>query len=299
MAKIIMSDIKTGFLCNNRCLHCCFPRRRFNHSTRDCLRRIRNAVKRGTNIIVLTGGEPTIRKDFTRLLDYAKEHDLAIALQTNGRKFADREFAEIISEYPIYVFIIAIHGHVSRIHDKITQAKGSFEQTVEGIKNLVSMDRKVAAKVVISKINYRYLIDIAKLVRKLGVFDIQYAFPHALGSAARNFSRVVPRYRTIMPYVKSTLSYCKRYGLECELETFPPCLLAGRRYRSLESSYRDVLVDIDGNFLKCDDWNKKRASIKCKFDSCRRCIHFKKCEGVWSEYAEKFGGSEFTPIERR
>ena len=74
------TDIKTGFTCNNSCIHCVIApirddlqnnQKELDSPTDEVKRFIDEAVARGSDTVVLTGGEVTIRKDFSEIVEYA------------------------------------------------------------------------------------------------------------------------------------------------------------------------------------------------------------------------------------
>ncbi|MCD7819715.1 MAG: radical SAM protein, partial [Lachnospiraceae bacterium] len=97
------ADIKVGYACNNKCIHCVIANQKIaaqkkysyiNRTTKECLQIIQDSKDNGYNDIVITGGEPTIRKDFFEILEFAKSLGMSIYLQTNGRMFMNEEFAK-------------------------------------------------------------------------------------------------------------------------------------------------------------------------------------------------------------
>ncbi|MFQ5891326.1 MAG: hypothetical protein ACE5HW_00855, partial [Candidatus Methanofastidiosia archaeon] len=63
-------------------------------------------------------------------------------------------------------FFIYLHGHNAKIHDKITKTKGSFEQTIEGIKNLIDLNQNIHVRAMVTFENYKHLFDLFKLLSK-------------------------------------------------------------------------------------------------------------------------------------
>jgi len=99
-------DIKLGYTCNNNCRHCVIADQREHAldmigkedlSTEEFKREILKSRKRGFTSIIFTGGEPTIRKDFLELLDYASFIGFRVNIQTNGRMLYYPEFAEKVA----------------------------------------------------------------------------------------------------------------------------------------------------------------------------------------------------------
>lgn len=301
-------DIKLGYTCNNNCIHCvvadnrdlCYARGRSEDlSTEEFRRELLDSRSRGYDVVVLTGGEPTIRNDLAHLMRYAHSLGYTVDMQTNGRRFCSIEFARTISSISKSSFCIALHGFNEAIHDTITVARGSFHETVAGIKNLVNLDQEVVAKLVLSKVNYPHILQTCKLCHDLGMRDITITFPHALGNARRYFNDVVPRYIDTVPHLWRALDYCRENGIIARTEAYPLCLMGGYENHIIELVFFDETSELKqlGHEEYVLDWAKKRLENKMKFSQCALCCFNLVCEGPWCEYPEQFGADEFRPVQ--
>lgn len=292
-----IADIKLGNSCNNYCKFCVRRKKGevlLDKTTEEIMKDLQNARKECQGV-VLTGGEPSIRKDFFDLLSFAKRLGFrVIQVQTNGRMFAYREFCQKAIEAGANEFGVAIHGHIPELHDYLTSTTGSFYQTIKAIRNLKQLSRPVLTNTVIVKSNYRHLPQIAQLLVDLNVDQFQLAFVHALGAAEENFASIVPRISLVMPYVKKSLYIGLRAGIKVMTEAIPYCVM---------DEYRDYIGErcIPSTKIfelsEVIDFDKIRPEIaKTKGESCKKCKYFFVCEGPWREYPERFGWNEFIPI---
>lgn len=298
-------DLKTGYSCNNQCKHCVIEDSRdklvqqkssVDLSTEDCLRQVDYAIGQGAEYIVLTGGEVTIRKDFPQLVDYCLQKNLSITIQTNGRRLHTYEVARAISACGRIRCVVALHGACSDTHDGITQVAGSFNETCKGIRYAAQQGTLTILKVVIAKKNRSELSGIVKLADELGVRYICFAFPHGQGGARKRFDEVIPTYSELCPDLNSLIGEAKERHIQIEFEAIPFCMLPHDMQLVGELKYRF------GNTLCTQvgedpfDWAEVRKSIKSKAPQCGHCSLDSICEGVWSEYVDAYGGSEFVPI---
>ena len=292
-------DLKLGFLCNNFCLHCVQGNRRVTFGSKS-FKQLKKEIKKAAqdcNDVVFTGGEPTIHKDFLKMVGLAKELGFSnIQIQSNGRMFAYRTFCIETIKAGANDFALAVHGHTGKIHDYLSSAEGSFQQTVQGIKNLKSLNMRIATNTVISKINYRHLPQIAELLVKLGVDQFQFAFPHPAGRAKDNFSIIVPRMRKIMPFVKRGLSRGIKVGVRVMTEAIPYCLMRGYEDYVAEKMIPDTRI-FDAGYEVDDYGEYRRKQAKLKGPKCNLCKYYSICEGPWREYPEYFGWEEFIPVK--
>ena len=301
------TDIKLGYSCNNRCVHCVISDQRdaamaargsSDRSTREFVGELTDARARGHTDVVFTGGEPTIRRDLPVLLAVARELGFRLHVQTNGRLFVRDALVQRMAGFDAQ-YVVALNGPDAAIHDAITQAPGSFEQTIQGIENLIGAGQRVLVKVVLSRMNAGSTRAIVGRLVELGVPLVNIAFPHAIGEAGRQFERVVPRYRDVVPGLLETLeAYAQQ--IDIGLEAVPFCLLPGFEDHVTDVPARDADCAIEHRQLDADrrDWQDARAEMKQKPASCTPCLYFVRCEGVWGEYLERFWGEELVPTPK-
>ena len=298
-------DVKVGYSCNNKCKHCVIDdskdklisaKENIDLSTEECLQLIKDAAKNHADGVVLTGGEVSIRKDFSKLLKQCTDCGLEITIQTNGRLFSKDNLIELVQPIEKIKFVIALHGSTSNTHDEITQIKGSFDETCEAISKLSEINKLVIIKVVISKINMNELPHIVSLASSLGAKHICFAFPHAQGAARKNFESVIPTYTSLKNIFEFLIKVANENNVNIEFETVPFCIipkhmkLVGElKYLKGSSMFTQVREDTM-------NWDVVRHSIKEKPITCKKCMLYSICEGPWNEYVHHFGSSEFKAI---
>lgn len=295
-------DLKIGFSCNNFCKFCVQGEKRKTIGDKT-LERIKKEMelgaREGYEEIVITGGEPTIRKDIFEIVSFAKKLGFKnIQIQSNGRMFAYFDFCVEIVKAGATEFALALHGHNEECHDYLTSSPGSFKQTVNGIINLKKLGQKVIMNTVITKSNYRHLPEIAKLLIALNVDQFQFAMVHALGRAKENFDSIVPHFTLIEPYVKKALEIGIKAGKKVMTEAIPYCFMLGYEDCVAEKIIPSTKI-YDFNFVVEDFTIARKVEGKAKGPQCKKCIFYSECEGPWKEYPERFGWGEFKPVLKK
>lgn len=291
-------DLKLGFTCNNRCRFCVQGDKRFRVAdleTREIRVRLEEA-RAHADSIVFTGGEVTLRPDLVELVALARSLGyVKIQLQTNGRMLAYRRICEELIEAGATEFSPALHGHTPELHDYHTRAKGSFAQTVRGIRNLKELEQPVITNSVVTRSNYRSLADLARLLVSLDVDQYQLAFVHPVGTAGVDFHRVVPRLSLVARHVAEGLDVGVAAGVRCMTEAIPPCILPGREEFVAEWIMPETRVyDAD---VVVESYREYRLTEgKAKGPRCGECHWFTRCEGPWREYPENYGWDELLPV---
>lgn len=300
-------DIKLGYSCNDACIHCVVDdfrdalRAKGLHqdkTTRQFIDELSEARGRA-DTVVLTGGEPTIRRDLVDIVRHARSLGYRILVQSNGRRFSDPSFVDALVAASDMTFCIALHGPTAEVHDAVTRRGGAFEETVAGIGNLLARRQAVTGKIVLSRVNTPHLVETVELFHALGVRYVSIAYPHALGMARKMWDEVVPRYVDVLPFLHRALDAVHRLGMSADAETFTYCHMEG--YEHFISEIQQQLETyVELQQYGCDDavldWSVVRRDIKRKFPPCRACRFDAICEGPWTEYAERYGGDEFRPL---
>lgn len=294
-------DVKVGFACNNRCRFCVQGRKRerFGHRSYAELSGFLEQSQGRYQGVVFTGGEPALHPDLIRLV--ARAHELgyaSIQIQSNGRMFAYRKLCEQLVRAGATEFSPALHGHRADCHDYLTRVRGSFAQTVQGIRNLKALGQRVITNSVITRSNFRHLEELARLLVSLDVDQYQLAFVHPVGSAGpdMDFASVVPRFELVRPHVRAALEVGEAASVRGMTEAIPLCFMVGQERFVGERIMPETRI-FDAEGVIPDYRNYRLTEGKAKGPPCERCLAVTRCEGPWREYPERYGWSEFVPLE--
>lgn len=289
-------DLKLGFRCNNKCVFCVQGDKR-DHvrdlTTEQAFARLDHG-RQSCDALLLTGGEITVRSDVPEIISYARKIGYTqVQVQTNGRRLAYLNYCKALIDAGATEFNPSLHGHVPAMHDGLVGAKGAFDQCVRGITNLVALQQTVLTQSVITRQNVTYLPQIARLLVKLKVAQVQFAFVHGLGTAALTWNDTVPRYAQVARFLPVALDIVREAGISVICEAVPFCFLHGREWAAIEPRLHPTTV-YDGN-LEIGDYDRYRHEAgKLHGPPCARCTWAGVCEGPWREYPERFGWDEFT-----
>ena len=132
-------DLAVTYRCNNNCDHCYNARsRNFPEMDIPSWEKIIDQIwDLGIPHIVFTGGEPTLYHGLEKLIAYAENKGLITGLNTNGRKLANQAYvAELVSAGLDHVQI-TLESHHPEIHNQMVAAPGAWEETVQGLRNVL------------------------------------------------------------------------------------------------------------------------------------------------------------------
>ncbi len=164
-------DLALTFRCQNNCIHCYAggPHETDELSTDQWKQVIDKLHSIGVFILTFTGGEPTLREDLPELLLYAENRGAVTGLITNGRRLKDRSYAEQLEKAGLDFVQVTLESHKPQTHDKMTAAKGSWKETLAGIKNALQTKVYVTTNTTLSKYNASEFLQTMDFIKELGV----------------------------------------------------------------------------------------------------------------------------------
>ncbi len=164
-------DLALTFRCQNDCVHCYAggPHETPELTTTQWKSVIDKLSEIGVFIVTFTGGEPTLREDLTELLLHAQNKGMVTGLITNGRKLKDKAYVEKLEKAGLDFVQITLESHKPLVHDKMTGAKGSWKETLAGIRNAVQSQIYVSTNTTLSKQNAPSFLDTVDFIKSLDV----------------------------------------------------------------------------------------------------------------------------------
>lgn len=157
--------------CNLKCRHCYSSSEAKTYdnelSTEEALTLIDDLADFNVPVILFSGGEPLIRKDFFTLAAHAREKGIRATLSTNGTLITP-EVAQKIKEHGIGYVGISIDG-VREVNDDFRGVEGAYDRALEGIRNCRSVGQRVGLRFTINKANMDYVSDVLDLLEEEGI----------------------------------------------------------------------------------------------------------------------------------
>ena len=105
-------------------------------TTPEIFETLRKISEFGVLYLTLTGGEALCHKDFFKICAEARRLGMALRIYSNGYLLADKAMVKRIAELKPMEVEISIHGAKAETHDALTRIKGSFDKTMQGLRNL-------------------------------------------------------------------------------------------------------------------------------------------------------------------
>lgn len=323
-------DLKVGYSCNNKCIHCVVETNRLslvesnkktNEQYSDLIKIIDSEECKSSSSITITGGEPTIRRDFLRIIKYITKNypDKRINIQTNGRNLG-KYLVDLKALSNNITYTIAIHSMDEDLHNKIVNnnpngtvdMSNPYKETLnslERLKEVYGNFSKVARiEIVLSSFNYKNTPDTVEWLIKNGYNTIGISYPHLDGfydkygkAKIKEIGLSYGDLKTILPKLYNIAKSNKDVALY--FEEVPLCM------------WRDSNNDVYTDLVNISSMNNRAEHIFVKFlgieslsfnglwekmhsftDKCNLCSNKSCCSGIWNESAITFGSEGISPI---
>jgi heme b synthase len=157
--------------CNLDCIHCRASASQGTYegelSTEEVFRILEEITEVGNPVMILTGGEPLLRKDLLEITEKATSLGLKPVLATNGTLLT-REIALELKRAGISRVSISLDGADSSAHDNFRKMPGAFEGALRGIQILKEAGLPFQINTTITAVNTEELPKVHELAKKLG-----------------------------------------------------------------------------------------------------------------------------------
>ena len=156
--------------CNLACSHCRASSKHGPYpnelTTSECFRLIDDIVLFSKPKMILTGGEPLLRKDIFEIICYGKKKGLVMVMSPNGTLLTDENVKKIMSS-GIKRISISLDGPDAGSHDNLRQVPGAFKQACEGIERARRAGLEFKINTTVTKRNIKLLPNIMRLAKDL------------------------------------------------------------------------------------------------------------------------------------
>ncbi|MCI6211930.1 His-Xaa-Ser system radical SAM maturase HxsC [Bacteroides heparinolyticus] len=265
--------------CNNHCIMCCQPPQQgndFNFFYNQNVKLIKSAPKE-TKVVCITGGEPTLAGNrFIDLITLVRKElpSTDIHILSNGRTFINNDFThqlKVAGGDKVFVGV-PLHSDYFRDHDIIAGAKGAFNETMLGLYNLADEGIPIELRIVVNKLNYNRLYQLAEYIFKNLYFVSWVAFMgmEDTGWATKNAGTI---WIEPIDYINQLCIAVKElddWDIPVAIYNIPLCLLPTDYHRFAAQSI--------------SDWKTRYLDI------CTKCTVKDKCCGLFGTSKHIFKG---------
>ena len=261
--------------CSNRCIFCMV--REEIEAGEDIpfviLKGRLDQLPKGT-AVDLFGGEPTLYPGFFQLLEYLCDKGLPFQIASNGKRFKKRQFAERVARFKPVQVRTSLYGADAQSHDFLTQTRGSFEDTLLGIRNMNDIGIPVSVNYLIFQRNVKQIFEATKRLTDLGVCSFKYSLPIMTDSYEYLLADIGSVRRSLIP----TLHYLNSLGLMFVIEKAPFCLAPEYVKNYFMESSPEMIQSLPDIFVK--------------MRVCSKCLLETYCLGIDSGYFKRYAEAD-------
>jgi His-Xaa-Ser system radical SAM maturase HxsC len=233
--------------CTNNCIMCSQPPREYEDP--QLLTNAMAAIPLmhiDTPELVLTGGEPTLLKEglleiIHRCASYLP--NTAVLVLSNGRFFTYLSFCVAVKKilHPDLTFGIPLYSDISNDHDFIVQARGAFDQTIAGMMNLARCEQRIELRVVIHRLNYDRLPEIAEFIARNLPFVSHVALMgmEPVGYAKANLNDLWIDPKDYGRLLRDTVLHLNRHCIQTSIYNHQLCVLDPSLWKFARQSISD------------------------------------------------------------
>jgi radical SAM protein with 4Fe4S-binding SPASM domain len=298
--------------CDSKCIHCGSDaklKRKNELTTLESLDLVDQIASLGFKQIILSGGEPTLRKDWIKIAERIKSKNIEFGVISNALRWNSETIDALYSLKPFSVGF-SVDGE-PELHDYLRGVQGSHKKVFDCIKQVKEKGMTVC---VVTSVNKRNLEELPKIRNRMIVYgvdawQIQTASP--MGRMTQNKSLVLDSedYYSLGKFIVETrrrLPQMNVQGGDCmgyfgDLEKkirdrkWPGCMagiegigiesdgtikgcLSIRSQKAVEGNIREQTLESIWNNTHNFKYNRefKISSLKAE---CIGCYHGKECKG--------------------
>lgn len=197
--------------CNLECAHCYLSAfagadTRGELTTEECRRVIDEIAEVNPNVfLILTGGEPLLRRDIWEIADYASEKRFSVVLGTNGVLLKERE-AKLMRRHGVLGASISLDSTDGKKHDDFRHLPEAWNGAVRATRVLADEGLDFSLHMSVTDWNVDEVPAMIDLAKDLGAKVLNFFFLVRTGRG-RNLTDIDPgAYERILTYLAKAQS---------------------------------------------------------------------------------------------
>jgi radical SAM protein with 4Fe4S-binding SPASM domain len=312
--------------CNQRCIFCynvwkglCSKQNSIVLSKEEQLKVIDKIIENEIFDIIFSGGEPLLIRWLEELIKKCSNAKMQTTIITNAVLMTKKR-AESLKKAGLDDLQISIHNSNPKINDKLTGLSGSFEKTIQGIKNALEIfgSENINVNMVALPETYNSVYEMAKTLHSIGISSFSIGTPSVTGEMKDNKQLVINKEMFLSIY--NQLKKAKEdFGIHVSFTGgFPICLFPEINEETVkmignycDAGLNQIIIGPNGELRPCvclgenlgniltdnlkEIWstNKFLLDIRAmKFvpNKCKKCKYVSICRGGCRASAQGYFG---------
>ena len=176
--------------CALACVHCrasAQPRRDPGElTTEEGFKLIDQIAEMGNPILVITGGDPLMRRDVFDFIRYAAGRGLRVSLSPSATALLTKANLQKAKDAGVVRLHLSLDGSTPEIHDAFRRVRGSFDRTIRGLRAAKEIGLSLQVGTTVTKHNVADLPAMSEVVAGFGalMWNIFFLVPTGRGKEA-------------------------------------------------------------------------------------------------------------------
>lgn len=264
--------LQVGFSCNARCIFCYYHEalkkgKVRNYTTKEIKTKLRKSIKLGKNMVDISGGEPTIRKDIFDIISYAKKIGYKkVCIITNGILLSNKKLCYMLIDAGIDEILFSLHSPHEKEHDWLTQVPGSYRKLISSLRNMYEINPDIIRiNSTISGSNYNSLNDFFKLIRLYNPKEVNLLLLNPSNDTLKSQKNVyINDYNAISGRILESIDRFSKSFRKINIRWLPFCLLKGHEEK-IRTRWQKVYEDNEWDPYLNIKFNKGLAAVITSF----------------------------------
>ena len=313
--------------CNHACQHCynvwqdarqsTYPAGQLDPArTLELLAKVLEET--GCRHITLTGGEPLLRPDLLRIVEFLHGCHVQVTVISNGRLLDERAAAALI-QAGVGLFELPLLSHLGEVHDELSGAPGAWQAVLTAMANIRLHHGQVVTAFVATRRNIEHLHKTIRLAFAFGARGVMFNRFNPGGRGREHLEEILPTIDQVRKALEVAESSWKEFGIpvSCSIP-IQPCLIdhgpyphVGFGFCAAGTSRAYYAMDPLGNLRPCNHSDtilgnllvepfaalttpERMSAFASAIPSfCSDCAHHRVCQGGCKASAEVCYGSLF------
>lgn len=190
---------------------------------------------------------------------YVKSRNKKVTIITNAT-LVDSEKINLLAKLKVDLIEITINSYNKNIHENINGIKGSFEKTIQSIKEFMNNGIEVVVPIVITKYNVSDIDKTLEFIYNLGIKRIMINRYNIGGNGCNEYNDILPDFQKLKEAYKTCQKFAEKYNIKLySLVCTPQCVLDPNNYPNIFFSNcginnlnRRYTLSRDGNIRYCN-----------------------------------------------
>ena len=252
--------------CDHACLYCYnywnhpqWQGRRLSLTTdvRPLLAQVLDQVE--CRHVTLTGGEPTLRSDLPKIVDFLAAREVSVTLISNGHHLTTDVISDLLQR-GVRLFELPLLSFRREVHDRLSGAPGAFDAVLAALADIRYQRGQVVTAFIATRHNLPDLYDTLKLAFAFGVSGVMLNRFNPGGRGAAHLAELLPTVDELRAALEVAEATAREFQLPiaCSIP-IQPCLIDTERYPHLSfgfcaagSSRAYYTLDTAGNVRPCN-----------------------------------------------